>query len=158
MHEPVTVGEFIVNKAKYDALPTDLKEILKTTIQAAYWIHFVPFQEKDTKACGELIASGVKVIKTTDEFNNRFLKVYDEITNGYAVKGPFYKRLWTRRRSTRAWLSLAAHVLAAVQLHRRALPEREDLVEVAWQEGRPPSRPHSVGSHHRCRVPPASRT
>jgi TRAP-type mannitol/chloroaromatic compound transport system substrate-binding protein len=45
----VTVGEFIVNKAKYDALPTDLKEILKTTIQAAYWIHFVPFQEKDTK-------------------------------------------------------------------------------------------------------------
>jgi hypothetical protein len=45
----VTVGELIVNKAKYDALPTDLKEILKTTIQAAYWIHFVPFQEKDIK-------------------------------------------------------------------------------------------------------------
>jgi TRAP-type mannitol/chloroaromatic compound transport system substrate-binding protein len=71
MREAVTVGELSVNKAKYDALPTDLKKILTTTIQAAYWIHFVPFQEKTPKTCGELTASGVKVIKTTDELNNR---------------------------------------------------------------------------------------
>jgi TRAP-type mannitol/chloroaromatic compound transport system substrate-binding protein len=33
------------------------------------------------------------VIKTTDELNNRFLKVYDEIQNGNAAKDPFYKKV-----------------------------------------------------------------
>jgi TRAP-type mannitol/chloroaromatic compound transport system substrate-binding protein len=93
MHEPVTVGEFIINKAKYDALPADLKEIIKTSVQASYWNHFVRFQEKTAKACAELIASGIKIVKTSDELNNRFLKVYDEIQNGYVNKDAFYKRV-----------------------------------------------------------------
>lgn len=93
MHEPVTVGEFIINKAKYDALPADLKEIIKTSVQAAYWVHFVRFQEKTAKACQELLAQGVKIIKTTDELNNRFLKVYDELQNGYVAKDAFYKKV-----------------------------------------------------------------
>ncbi len=93
MHEPVTVGEFIINKAKWDALPADLKEIIKTSIQASFWINFVRFQEKTAKACAELIAQGVKIIKTTDELNKRFLKVYDEIQAGYASKDPFYKKV-----------------------------------------------------------------
>jgi TRAP-type mannitol/chloroaromatic compound transport system substrate-binding protein len=93
MHEPVTVGEFIINKAKYDALPADLKEIIKTSVQASYWNHFVRFQEKTAKACAELIASGVKIVKTSDELNNRFLKAYDEIQNGYVAKDAFYKKV-----------------------------------------------------------------
>ena len=93
MHEPVTVGEFIINKAKYDALPADLKEVIKVSVQASYWNHFVRFQEKTAKACAELIASGVKVIKTSDELNNRFIKAYDEIQNGYIGKDPFYKKV-----------------------------------------------------------------
>jgi TRAP-type mannitol/chloroaromatic compound transport system substrate-binding protein len=93
MHEPVTVGEFIINKAKYDALPADLKEIIKTSVQASYWNHFVRFQEKTAKACQELIASGVKIIKTSDELNNRFLKAYDEIQAGYVAKDAFYKKV-----------------------------------------------------------------
>ena len=93
MHEPVTVGEFIINKGKYDALPADLKEILKTSIQAAYWVHFVRFQEKTAKACQELLASGVKIIKTSDELNRAFLKTYDEIVKGYVAKDPFYKKV-----------------------------------------------------------------
>ena len=93
MHEPVTVGEFIINKAKYDALPADLKEIIKVSVQASYWNHFVRFQEKTAKACAELIASGVKIIKTSDELNNRFLKAYDEIQNGYIAKDAFYKKV-----------------------------------------------------------------
>jgi TRAP-type mannitol/chloroaromatic compound transport system substrate-binding protein len=93
MHEPVTVGEFIINKTKWDALPADLKEIVKTSVQAAYWIHFVRFQEKTAKACGELIAQGVKIIKTTDELNQRFLRTFDEIQAGYAAKDPFYNKV-----------------------------------------------------------------
>ena len=93
MHEPVTVGDFIINKAKYDALPADLKEIIKVSVQASYWNHFVKFHEKTAKACQELIKSGTKIVKTTDELNKRFLKVYDELHNGNAAKDPFYKKV-----------------------------------------------------------------
>jgi TRAP-type mannitol/chloroaromatic compound transport system substrate-binding protein len=93
MHEPVTVGEFIINKAKWDALPADLKEIVKTSVQAAYWIHFVRFQEKTAKACRELLASGVKIVKTTDELNQGFLQAYDEIWQADAAKDEFYKKV-----------------------------------------------------------------
>jgi TRAP-type mannitol/chloroaromatic compound transport system substrate-binding protein len=93
MHEPVTVGEFIINKAKYDALPADLKEIIKTSVQASYWNHFVRFQEKTAKACQELLASGVKIIKTTDELNKGFLRAYDEVWQAEAAKDDFYKKV-----------------------------------------------------------------
>jgi TRAP-type mannitol/chloroaromatic compound transport system substrate-binding protein len=89
----VTVGEFIINRKKWDELTPDLKEIIKTSVQAAYWVHFVRFQEKTAKACAELLAAGVKVVKTTDELNNRFLKVYDEITAANAAKDEFYKKV-----------------------------------------------------------------
>ena len=93
MHEPVTVGEFIINKGKWDALPADLKEIVKTSVQASYWNHFVRFQEKTAKACQDMLASGVKIIKTSEELNRRFLQVYDEIQNGNATKDEFYKKV-----------------------------------------------------------------
>ncbi len=93
MHEPTTVGEFIINKAKWDALPADLKEIVKTSVQASYWNHFVKFQEKTAKACQELLAQGVKIIKTTDDLNNRFLKAYDELWRADAAKDEFYRKV-----------------------------------------------------------------
>jgi TRAP-type mannitol/chloroaromatic compound transport system substrate-binding protein len=93
MHEPVTVGEFIINKGKWDALPADLKEVVKTSVQAAYWNHFVRFQEKTAKACVDMIAAGVKIIKTSDELNRRFLKAYDEIVAGHVAKDDFYKKV-----------------------------------------------------------------
>jgi TRAP-type mannitol/chloroaromatic compound transport system substrate-binding protein len=93
MHEPTTVGEFIINKAKYDALPADIKEILKTSVQASYWNHFVRFQEKTAKACQELLQAGIKIIKTTDELNKRFLKAYDEVWQADEKKDDFYKKV-----------------------------------------------------------------
>jgi TRAP-type mannitol/chloroaromatic compound transport system substrate-binding protein len=93
MHEPTTVGEFIINKPKWDALPADLKEIVKTSVQASYWNHFVRFQEKTAKACQELLAAGVKIIKTTDELNKGFLRAYDEIWKADAAKDDFYKKV-----------------------------------------------------------------
>jgi TRAP-type mannitol/chloroaromatic compound transport system substrate-binding protein len=93
MHEPVTVGEFIINKAKWDALPADLKEIVKTAVQASYWNHFVRFQEKTAKACQELLAQGVKIIKTTDDLNKAFLRAYDEVWQADAAKDDFYRKV-----------------------------------------------------------------
>jgi TRAP-type mannitol/chloroaromatic compound transport system substrate-binding protein len=93
MHEPVTVGEFIINKKKWDELPADLKEIVKVAVQASYWNHFVRSQEKTAKACGELIAAGVKVVKTTDELNKKFLQAFDEVQQADATKDEFYKKV-----------------------------------------------------------------
>ena len=93
MHEPVTVGDFVINKAKWDPLPADLKEIVKVSVQASYWNHFVRFQEKTAKACLDMIAAGVKIIKTSDDLNRAFLKAYDEIHNGNANKDDFYRKV-----------------------------------------------------------------
>jgi TRAP-type mannitol/chloroaromatic compound transport system substrate-binding protein len=93
MHEPTTVGEFIINKGKWDALPADLKEVVKTSVQASYWNHFVRFQEKTAKACQELLAAGVKIVKTTDELNKGFLRAYDEVWQADAAKDDFYKKV-----------------------------------------------------------------
>jgi TRAP-type mannitol/chloroaromatic compound transport system substrate-binding protein len=81
MHEPVTVGEFIINKGKWDALPADLKEIVKVSVQASYWNHFVRFQEKTASLSG-IAGAGIKIVKTTDELNKAFLKAYDEVWQG----------------------------------------------------------------------------
>ena len=93
MHEPVTVGEFIINKAKWDALPADLKEIVKVSVKASYWNHFVRFQEKTAKACLDMLTSGVKIIKTSDELNRSFLKAYDEIQASNVAKDDFYRKV-----------------------------------------------------------------
>ena len=93
MHEPTTVGEFIINKGKWDALPKDLQEVVKTSVQASYWNHFVRFQEKTAKACQELLAAGIKIIKTTDELNRGFLKAYDEVWQADAAKDDFYRKV-----------------------------------------------------------------
>jgi TRAP-type mannitol/chloroaromatic compound transport system substrate-binding protein len=93
MHEPVTIGEFIINKTKWDALPADLKEIVKTAVQASYWNHFVRFQEKTAKACQELLAAGIKIVKTTDELNKGFLQAYDEVWQADAAKDEFYRKV-----------------------------------------------------------------
>jgi TRAP-type mannitol/chloroaromatic compound transport system substrate-binding protein len=91
--EQVTVGEFIINKAKWDALPADLKAVVKTSVQASYWIHFVRFQKKTAKACQELLASGVKIVKTADELNEAFLGAWDEIWEADAAQDEFYRKV-----------------------------------------------------------------
>ena len=45
------------------------------------------------RSCQDLIASGVKIIKTTDELNRRFLKAYDEIQAANVAKDEFYKKV-----------------------------------------------------------------
>ena len=132
MHEPVTVGEFIINKGKWDALPADLKEIVKISVQASYWNHFVRFQEKTAKACQELLASGVKIIKTTDELNRRFLKAYDEIQAANVAKDEFYKKVVdSQKKYSSLRGAVPPLVLAELQLHRGALLQGQDLAEVA---------------------------
>ena len=139
MHEPTTVGEFIINKAKWDALPPDLKEIVKTSVQASYWNHFVRFQEKTAKACQELLASGVKIIKTTDELNKAFLESVRRGLAGRRGQGrvlPEGDRL--AEEVLRAAGALPPLVLAELQLHRRALLQGQDLAEVEGWGGRTP--------------------
>ena len=44
-------------------------------------------------ACLDMIAAGVKIIKTSDELNRAFLKAYDEIHNANASKDEFYRKV-----------------------------------------------------------------
>ena len=132
MHEPVTVGEFIINKGKWDALPADLKEVVKTSVQASYWNHFVRFQEKTAKACQDMLASGVKIIKTTDELNRALPEGVRRDPGRERGQGrllPEGHRLAEEVLRPRG--ALPPVLLAELQLHRRALLQGQDLAEVA---------------------------
>ena len=142
MHEPTTVGEFIINKGKWDALPADLKEIVKTSVQASYWNHFVRFQEKTAKACQELLASGVKIIKTTDELNKALPQGVRRGLAGGRGQGRVLPEGDRLAEEVLQPDGAVPHVvLAELQLHRRALLQGQDLAEVAGSVRRPPGRP-----------------
>jgi TRAP-type mannitol/chloroaromatic compound transport system substrate-binding protein len=93
MHEPMTVGEFIINEKRYNDLPADLREIIKVATQASYWVHFVRWQIQTEKACQELLKEGIKIIKTSDELNSKFLEVYDKISAEKMAKDPFWAKV-----------------------------------------------------------------
>ena len=99
MHEPVTVGEFIINEKRYNELPADLKEIIKVAAQASYWVHFVRWQIQTEKACQELIKAGIKIIKTSDELNKKFLEVYDKISAEKSASDPFWAKVIESQRT-----------------------------------------------------------
>ena len=132
MHEPVTVGEFIINKGKWDALPADLKEIVKTSVQASYWNHFVRFQEKTAKACvghdrlgrqdhqderraEPALPEGVRRDRGGERGQGRLLQEGGRLAEEVLQPGG----------------ALPPLVLAELQLHRGALLQGQDLAEVA---------------------------
>ena len=55
-------------------------------LKNAYGKQLNVYQEKTAKACLDMLASGVKIIKTSEELNKRFLATYDEIQNANAAK------------------------------------------------------------------------
>ena len=79
-----------------------------------------------------MLASGVKIIKTSDELNRRFLKAYDEIVATNVAKDDFYKKVVdSQKKYSERGGALPPLVLAELQLHRGALLQGQDLAEVA---------------------------
>ena len=142
MHEPVTVGEFIINKGKWDALPADLKEIVKVVRPGLVLepLRAVPGEDgqgvpgdaglrrqdhQDERGAEPALPAGVRRDPERQRQQGRVLQ-----------EGPrLAEEVLQPRRP------LPPLVLAEVRVHRRALLQGQDLAEVV----RPPSGPPAPG-------------
>ncbi len=94
MHEPVTVSDLIINKATWDKLPDDLKEIVKGAAQAVFFRWWVRWQKQNAEAYKEMVEKhGVEVHRTPDDVLQTFLNTYDKILQKKVASDPFVKRV-----------------------------------------------------------------
>jgi len=111
IHEQVTIGELIINKAVWNKLAPDLQEIIKATLMETFVLWWVRFLKKNAEAMGpdgELKKKGVTIIRTPDDVLLKVLELWDKISAADAAKDPFYKKVLESKRKY-AELVVPAH-------------------------------------------------
>jgi TRAP-type mannitol/chloroaromatic compound transport system substrate-binding protein len=99
-HQSGEQFEIIFNKAKYQTIPEDLRNIIGYAVQAAsadmswkaidrYSKDYVELQQKE----------GVKFYKTPDAILQRQLQVWDEVTAKKSAENPFFKKALESQRA-----------------------------------------------------------
>jgi TRAP-type mannitol/chloroaromatic compound transport system substrate-binding protein len=93
-HQPLECFEVLFNKKRYDALPNDLKAIIRYAAQASSadmsW-KAVDRYSKDYEAMQE--KQSVKFFKTPDEILQAQLKAWDTVIARKAAENPFFKKV-----------------------------------------------------------------
>ena len=92
-HQCAEQFEIIFNKAKFNALPSDLKSIVGVAVQAASSDMSWKAIDRYSQDYIELQKSGVKFFKTPDAILHAQLKAWDEITSKKASENPLFKRV-----------------------------------------------------------------
>ncbi len=103
-HQSMEFFEIVFNKTKYDALPADLKAILKYAAEAASSSNSWTAQDNYSRDLQELIVKDkVRVVRTPKEVFEAQLKAWDKITAKLESEDPFFKKVvesqkaWARR-------------------------------------------------------------
>lgn len=104
-HQSAEAFEIIFNKAKYDALPAELKAILKYAAEAESSDMVWKAQDRYSKDLEELKKRGVNVIKTPDAVLKAQLEAWDKVLANLS-KEPFFgkviesQKAWAKRTLT----------------------------------------------------------
>lgn len=94
LRQPASYQEIIVNKAKWDALPADLKAIVKWAGMAEIVRMTAYSVDQDSKAIEELVTKhGVKVLRTPDDILKAQVKAIDKVYEAEAAKNPFFAKV-----------------------------------------------------------------
>ncbi len=122
-HQQAESFEVIFNKAKYDALPAELKAILRNAAFAATSDQLALAYDRYSKDLEAIRKRGVNVIKTGDAVLSGQLKLWDKVIADQS-KEPFFKKVidsqkdWVKR--TGAYLqvnNLDSNALNAAYKH-----------------------------------------
>ena len=99
-HQSAEQFEILFNRKKYDALPADMKEIIRYAVEAAsadmswkaidrYSQDYVAMQTKDN----------VKFYKTPDSILQEQLKVWDGVVQKKSAENPLFKKVYESQRA-----------------------------------------------------------
>lgn len=103
MHEPVTIGELIVNGDVWKSLTPQHKEIMQSAANETFLIWWAKWQRQNADAIKELQAKGVQMLRTPPDILIAYLKEWDKMAAQEAKKNPFFKKVLD---SQRAYASL----------------------------------------------------
>ena len=92
-HQSGEQFEILFNKAKYDALPADLKAIIDVAVQAASADMSWKAIDRNATDYGELKKAGVKFYKTPDAILRAQLDSWDKIMAKKGGENPLFKKV-----------------------------------------------------------------
>jgi TRAP-type mannitol/chloroaromatic compound transport system substrate-binding protein len=100
MHEPVTMGEILINSEVWDKLSAQHREIIKSATMEGFIRWYAKWQRQNADALKEFQEKHkVNVLKTPPEVNLDFLKTWDKIAAREAEKDPFFKKVLESQRA-----------------------------------------------------------
>jgi TRAP-type mannitol/chloroaromatic compound transport system substrate-binding protein len=102
-HQQSETFEISFNKQKYNALPAELKAILRYAAFAATADQFALAHDRYSKDLEEIKKRGVRVINTPDAVLEAQLKAWDKVIA--ANKDPFFQKVLN---SQKAWVKRTA--------------------------------------------------
>jgi TRAP-type mannitol/chloroaromatic compound transport system substrate-binding protein len=118
-HQAMEFFEIIFNRKRHDALPADLKAILRYSAEAASSSNWWTAMDNYSRDLQELITKDkVRVLRTPKDVFTEQLKAWDIITKRLSDEDPFFKRVvesqqaWAKRVAYYYWLNEADYVQA----------------------------------------------
>lgn len=92
-HQPTEVLEILINKGKFDALPDDLKAVLRFGAYAASAEMTWMFMDRNSKDYAGLKAKGVKIIKAPDSVRQAQLNAWKALIEKDSASNPEFKAI-----------------------------------------------------------------
>lgn len=104
IHQPTGVGEVIINKARWDRLPGDLKMLIEMSAREAMLLNWTRAWRMNHEALEELVTKhGVKVVETPREVLVELLRAWDKVAAREAAKNPDFARVYESQKRFAAW-------------------------------------------------------
>ena len=128
-HQAMEFFEIVFNKKKYEALPADMKAILKYASEAASSSNTWLAQDSYSKDLQELITKDkVKVSRTSKAVFQAQIKAWDKIVAKLEAEDPFFKKVvesqkaWARRVAYYGFFNDADYKTAYEHVFKTKLP------------------------------------
>ena len=95
LHESVSIGELLVNKEIWDALPKTDQEVFKATVTEQLFVWWAKWQRQNAEAVVEMRDKHKVNMETTPvEIHTEFLKAWDKVAAKEATTNPVFKEVY----------------------------------------------------------------
>ncbi|MGE0223581.1 MAG: TRAP transporter substrate-binding protein [Acetobacteraceae bacterium] len=104
LHEPVSIGELLINGDVWKDLGTADQELIKTVAWEMLFWHWAKWQRENAVALEEFKTKhGVNIVQTPPELMKEFLAAWDRVAARESEKNPVFKEVYE---SQRKWASV----------------------------------------------------
>jgi len=105
LHEPVSIGELLINGDVWRELPNDLQEIMKGAAYETLFWFWAKWQRMNAEAVAEFKTKhNVNVLETPPDLHKEFLAAWDRIAARESDRNPLFKQVYE---SQRQWASIS---------------------------------------------------